>query len=234
MEIENIPVHVGIIMDGNRRWAKEKGKKTIEGHLAGANRIIDLATHIFNRGVKYLSIYAFSTENFNRSEEEVKYLMGLIVKFFTERAKELDEKNIKIIFSGRRKPLSDKIYKVIGDVQELTKNNTGGVLNICLNYGGRAEIVDAVKKLQEENIEITEENISKSLYQVLPDLDFVIRTSGEMRLSNFMLWQASYAEFYFPNTYFPDFNNEEFDRAILEFNKRNRRFGGVKHESKNS
>ena len=226
MEIENIPVHVGIIMDGNRRWAKEKGKKTIEGHLAGANRIIDLATHIFNRGVKYLSIYAFSTENFNRSEEEVSYLMGLIVKFFTERAKELDEKNIKIVFSGRRKPLSDKIYKVICDVQELTKNNTGGVLNICLNYGGRAEIVDAVKKLQEENIEITEENISKSLYQVLPDLDFVIRTSGEMRLSNFMLWQASYAEFYFPNTYFPDFDENEFDKALEEYNKRHRRFGG--------
>ena len=226
MEIDNIPVHVGIIMDGNRRWAKEKGKKTIEGHLAGANRIIDLASYVFGKGVKYLSIYAFSTENFSRSEEEVSYLMGLIVKFFTERAKELDEKNMKIIFSGRKEPLSDKIYKVILDVQELTKNNTGGVLNICLNYGGRAEIVDAVNKMNNEGIEINEENISKYLYQDLPDLDFVIRTSGEMRLSNFMLWQASYAEFYFPSTYFPDFDEKEFDKALEEYNNRHRRFGG--------
>ena len=226
MEIENIPVHVGIIMDGNRRWAKEKGKKTIEGHLAGANRIINLASYIFSRGVKYLSIYAFSTENFSRSKEEVSYLMGLIVKFFTERAKELDERNIKILFSGRKEPLTDKIYKIICDVQNPTKNNTGGVLNICLNYGGRAEIVDAVNKLNENNLEINEDNISKSLYQDLPDLDYVIRTSGEMRLSNFMLWQASYAEFYFPNTYFPDFDEKEFDKALEEYNRRNRRFGG--------
>lgn len=226
MEVNNIPMHVGIIMDGNRRWAKEKGKKSIEGHLAGANRIIDLASHVFNRGVKYLSIYAFSTENFNRSEEEVKYLMGLIVKFFTERAKELDEKNMKIVFSGRRKPLSNKIYKVIQKVQDMTKNNTGGVLNICLNYGGRAEIVDAVSKIISEGKEITEESVSAHLYQDLPDLDFVIRTSGEMRLSNFMLWQASYAEFYFPSVYFPDFDNNEFDKALEEYNKRHRRFGG--------
>ncbi len=226
MNIENVPTHVGIIMDGNRRWAKEKGKKTIEGHLAGANRIINLASYIFSTGVKYLSLYAFSTENFNRSEEEVKYLMGLIVKFFTERVKELDEKNIKILFSGRKEPLSDKIYKVICDVQEMTKNNTGGVLNICLNYGGRSEIIDAVNKIINSGETIDEEAISKNMYQDLPDLDFVIRTSGEMRLSNFMLWQASYAEFYFPETYFPDFDEKEFDKALDEYSKRHRRFGG--------
>lgn len=226
MKIDNIPTHVGIIMDGNRRWAKEKGKKTIEGHLAGANRIIDLSSHIFSTGVKYLSIYAFSTENFSRTEEEVSYLMNLIVKFFTERIKELDERNIKVVFSGRKEPLSDKIYKILGDVQELTKNNTGGVLNVCLNYGGRSEIIDAANKLVNEHKEITEENFRKALYQDLPDLDFVIRTSGEMRLSNFMLWQASYAEFYFPKTYFPDFDNDEFDKALEEYNNRHRRFGG--------
>ncbi len=226
MEIEKIPNHVGIIMDGNRRWAKEKGKKTIEGHLAGANRIIDLASYVFSKGVKYLSIYAFSTENFNRSNEEVSYLMGLIVKFFTERAEELDEKNMKIIFSGRKEPLSNRIYKVIQNVQKMTKDNTGGILNICLNYGGRAEIVDAAKKIVAEGKELNEENFSKSLYQDLPDLDFVIRTSGEMRLSNFMLWQSSYAEFYFPSTYFPDFDNAEFDKALEEYNNRHRRFGG--------
>ena len=226
MNNDNIPIHIGIIMDGNRRWAKEKGKRTIEGHLAGANRIIDLASYIFSKGVKYLSIYAFSTENFSRSEEEVKYLMNLIVKFFTERAKELDEKNMKIVFSGRKEPLSDKIYNVIQKVQDMTKNNTGGVLNICLNYGGRTEIVDAVNKIANEGKKITEEEISKNLYQELPDLDFVIRTSGEMRLSNFMLWQASYAEFYFPSTYFPDFDEKEFDKALEEYKNRHRRIGG--------
>ena len=226
MESKNIPNHVGIIMDGNRRWAKEHGKKTIEGHLAGANRIIDLSTHIFNRGVKYLSIYAFSTENFKRSEEEVNFLMSLVIKFFTERAKELHERNMKIIFSGRREPLSDKVYDVILKVQELTKNNTGGVLNICLNYGGRAEIVDAVDNLIKDGKEITEENIGKYLYQDLPDLDFIIRTSGEMRLSNFMLWRSTYAELYFPKIYFPDFDEEEFDKALEVYDKRNRRFGG--------
>ena len=226
MSIDNIPNHVGIIMDGNRRWAKEKNKRTIEGHLAGANRIMDLAKYIFKKGVKFLSIYAFSTENFNRSEEEVKYLMGLIIKFFNERVKELDENNIKIIFSGRKEPLSDKVYNTILKVTEMTKNNTGGVLNVCLNYGSRAEIIDAINYIKENNIEVTEDNFNKYLYQELPDLDFVIRTSGEERLSNFMLWQASYAEFYFPNTYFPDFDNDEFDKALEEYNNRHRRFGG--------
>ena len=224
MEIIN-PTHVGIIMDGNRRWAKEKNKKTIEGHLAGANRIIDLAKYIFSKNIKYLSIYAFSTENFSRSEEEVSYLMNLILKFFNKRAKELDENNIKVVFSGRKEPLSDKIYSTLLKVQEMTKNNTGGVLNVCLNYGARSEIIDAINKANNEGITLTEENMHKYLYQDLPDLDFVIRTSGEMRISNFMLWQSSYAEFYFPKVYFPDFDNNEFDKALDEYNKRNRRFG---------
>jgi len=221
-----IPVHVGIIMDGNRRWAKEHNKKSIDGHLAGANRIISLSKYIFSNGIKYLSIYAFSTENFNRSEEEVSYLMSLIIKFFTERIKELHESNIKVIFSGRREPLSDKVYNTILKVVDMTKNNTGGVLNVCLNYGSRSEIIDAINKIKEDNIIINEENFSHYLYQDLPDLDLVIRTSGEMRLSNFMLWQASYAEFYFPKVYFPDFDNNEFDKALDEYNNRHRRFGG--------
>ena len=221
-----IPNHLGIIMDGNRRWAREKNKKTIEGHLAGANRILSLAKYIFNRGVNYLSIYAFSTENFNRSEEEVSYLMNLIVKFFNERAEELNENNIKIIVSGKRDHFSSKVLKCIDDVCKMTENNTGGVLNVCLNYGGRAEIIDAIKKIRETNEEITEENFGKFLYQDLPDLDFVIRTSGEERISNFMLWQISYAEFYFPSVYFPDFDEEEFEKALLVYNKRDRRFGG--------
>ena len=221
-----VPNHVGIIMDGNRRWAKEKNKKTIEGHLAGANRIISLAKYIFDKGVKYLSIYAFSTENFNRSAEEVSYLMGLIIKFFNERVNELHDYNIKIVVSGLRDNLSKDVLKCIDNVVELTKNNTDGVLNVCLNYGGRREIVDAVNKIKEANITVTEDNFGKYLYNDLPDLDFVIRTSGEERISNFMLWQISYAEFYFPKVYFPDFDEKEFDKALEIYNNRNRRFGG--------
>ena len=218
--------HIGIIMDGKRRWAKEKNKKTIEGHLAGANRIISLAKYIFDKGVKYLSIYAFSTENFNRSAEEVSYLMGLIIKFFNERVNELHDYNIKIVVSGLRDNLSKDVLKCIDNVVELTKNNTDGVLNVCLNYGGRREIVDAVNKIKEANVSITEETFGKYLYNDLPDLDYVIRTSGEERISNFMLWQISYAEFYFPKVYFPDFDEKEFDKALEIYNNRNRRFGG--------
>lgn len=221
-----VPNHVGIIMDGNRRWAKEKNKKTIEGHLAGANRIISLAKYIFDKGIKYLSIYAFSTENFNRSAEEVSYLMGLIIKFFNERVNELHDYNIKIVVSGLRDNLSKEVLKCIDNVVDLTKDNTGGVLNVCLNYGGRREIVDAINKIKEANITVTEDNFGKYLYNDLPDLDFVIRTSGEERISNFMLWQISYAEFYFPKVYFPDFDEKEFDKALEIYNNRNRRFGG--------
>ena len=221
-----VPNHIGIIMDGNRRWAKEKKKKTIERHLAGANRIISLAKYIFDKGVKYLSIYAFSTENFNRSAEEVSYLMGLIIKFFNERVNELHDYNIKIVVSGLRDNLSKEVLKCIDNVVDLTKDNTGGVLNVCLNYGGRREIVDAVNKIKEANVNITEETFGKYLYNDLPDLDYVIRTSGEERISNFMLWQISYAEFYFPKVYFPDFDEKEFDKALEIYNNRNRRFGG--------
>lgn len=221
-----VPNHIGIIMDGNRRWTKEKKKKTIEGHLAGANRIISLAKYIFDKGVKYLSIYAFSTENFNRSAEEVSYLMGLIIKFFNERVNELHDYNIKIVVSGLRDNLSKEVLKCIDNVVDLTKDNTGGVLNVCLNYGGRREIVDAVNKIKEANVNITEETFGKYLYNDLPDLDYVIRTSGEERISNFMLWQISYAEFYFPKVYFPDFDEKEFDKALEIYNNRNRRFGG--------
>lgn len=221
-----VPNHIGIIMDGNRRWAKEKKKKTIEGHLAGANRIISLAKYIFDKGVKYLSIYAFSTENFNRSAEEVSYLMGLIIKFFNERVNELHDYNIKIVVSGLRDNLSKEVLKCIDNVVDLTKDSIGGVLNVCLNYGGRREIVDAVNKIKEANVNITEETFGKYLYNDLPDLDYVIRTSGEERISNFMLWQISYAEFYFPKVYFPDFDEKEFDKALEIYNNRNRRFGG--------
>ncbi|CCY79203.1 isoprenyl transferase [Mycoplasma sp. CAG:877] len=228
-----IPNHVGIIMDGNGRWAQKRGLARSLGHKAGADNLLSLCKHISKVGVKYLSLYAFSTENFKREAGEVNYLMNLFIELFNSKLKELSDNNVKVIFSGRREPLPEKVLKAMDEVVTYSENNTGLILNICINYGGRAEIVDMTKKLCElyKDNEITLEDIdydlvNKNLYHELPDVDLVIRTSGELRISNFMLYQSSYAEYYFPETLFPDFNEEEFDKAILEFNKRNRRFGG--------
>ena len=228
-----IPNHVGIIMDGNGRWAQKRGLARSLGHKAGADNLLSLCKHISKVGVKYLSLYAFSTENFKREAGEVNYLMNLFIELFNSKLKELSDNNVKVIFSGRREPLPEKVLKAMDEVVTYSENNTGLILNICINYGGRAEIVDMTKKLCElyKDNEITLEDIdydlvNKNLYHKLPDVDLVIRTSGELRISNFMLYQSSYAEYYFPETLFPDFNEEEFDKAILEFNKRNRRFGG--------
>lgn len=230
-----MPNHIGIIMDGNGRWAKERGMIRSMGHKKAIDTIKELCIHMSEVGLKYCSVYAFSTENFKREASEVNFLMDLFTSMFEKGISFFNERNIKVIFSGKKEPLPEKVLDAMDKIVENTKNNTGLVFNICINYGSHSEIVDTTKKLCEMykngNIElddINEELISKNLYQDLPPLDFVIRTSGELRLSNFMMWQASYAEFYFPKTYFPDFNSEEFDKAILEFNKRNRRFGGVK------
>ena len=230
-----IPNHVGIIMDGNGRWAVERGKTRTYGHKTAVSTLKDLCVHMVDVGVKYASLYAFSTENFKRDIKEVDFFFFLFIATFNKEFEFLKKKKVRIVFSGRRKPLPEKVLKAMDKLVDETKDNKALVLNICLNYGSHAEIVDTTKKLCElykdgkiELDDIDEELISKNLYQDLPPLDFVIRTSGELRLSNFMMYQASYAEFYFPKVYFPDFNNEEFDKAILEFNKRNRRFGGVK------
>lgn len=230
-----IPNHIGIIMDGNGRWAKEKGMVRTMGHKKAIETLRELCVHMADVGVKYCSLYAFSTENFKRDESEVEFLMNLFIMAFQKEMEFLKKMKVKVLFSGRRKPLPDKVLEVMDEIVEETKDNKALVLNICLNYGSHAEIVDTAKKICELYKsgkilldEIDEDFISKNLYQDLPPLDFVIRTSGEQRLSNFMMYQASYAEFYFPKTYFPDFNSDEFDKAILEFNKRNRRFGGIK------
>jgi len=230
-----IPNHVGIIMDGNGRWAQERGMVRTMGHKNAIKTLKELCLHMADVGVKYASLYAFSTENFKREKSEVDFLMDLFISSFTKEFKFLIEKNVRVVFSGRREPLPEKVLEAMDKIQEDTKNNKDLVLNICLNYGSHAEMVDTTKKICEmykegkiELDDINEEFIQKNLYQDLPPLDFVIRTSGELRLSNFMMYQASYAEFYFPQVYFPDFTVEEFDKAILEFNKRNRRFGGVK------
>lgn len=229
-----IPNHVAIILDGNGRWAKERGFPRSMGHDAGFTNLKNLSKYILSKGVKVLSVYAFSTENFKRSKEEVDYLMNIFTTKFKSSIKDFNKENIKVVFSGRDEPLEDKVLSAMRELEEATKNNTKGILNICLNYGGRCELVDTCKKISNMvlnnnlNIDdIDEEFISKNLYNNLPDVDLMIRTSGELRLSNFMLWQNSYAEFYFPKTYFPDFNEEEFDKAIIEYTKRDRRFGNI-------
>ncbi len=236
-----IPVHVGIIMDGNGRWAQERGMVRTMGHKSAINTLKELCAHMAEVGVKYCSLYAFSTENFKRDKKEVKFLMNLFVSSFKKEYIKLKERGVRIVFSGRREPLPQEVLDIIDQITEETKVNSDLVLNVCLNYGSHAETVDMVKKICEQYKkgdisldDIDEEFIQRNMYQDLPPLDFVIRTSGELRLSNFMLYQASYAEFYFPQVYFPDFNSEEFDKAILEFNKRKRRFGGVENETKNS
>ncbi|MGM9834206.1 MAG: polyprenyl diphosphate synthase [Bacilli bacterium] len=228
-----IPNHVAIILDGNRRWAKQNGLSRLEGHKKGFENIRKMTTYIFNKGVKFLSVFAFSTENFNRSVEEVNYLMNMFVGEFKKEYKKLHKENIKVIFSGRRDNLKKNVIEAMDTIVELTRNNTGGVYNICLNYGGHAEIIDATKKIAEDVVnnkisinEIDEELYSKYIYQPLPPIDLLIRTSGEYRISNFMLWQLAYAEFYFTNIAWPAFNEDEFDKAIEEFNKRERRYGG--------
>ena len=230
-----LPIHIGIIMDGNGRWAQERGMIRTKGHKHAVSTLKDLCVHMADRGIKYVSLYAFSTENFKRDIKEVEYLMNLFINTFNKEFGFLKEKKCRVVFSGRKEPLPESVLAAMDKIMEETKINDQLVLNICLNYGSHAEIVDMTKKLCElyknDKIsldDITEDYIQQNMYQDLPPLDFVIRTSGELRLSNFMMYQASYAEFYFPKVYFPDFNNDEFDKAILEFNKRNRRFGGVK------
>lgn len=232
MENLKIPYHVGIILDGNGRWATERGLKRSEGHKAGFETLKILSKHVFTRGVKVLSVFAFSTENFNRTKDEVDYLMNLFLKGFKSSIKEFNKNNIKVVFSGRKEPLSDKVYESMKSLEKETLNNTGGILNICLNYGGQTEIVDTTKKLINDVLDgklktedITPEIFMKNLYNDLPPIDFLIRTSGEIRVSNFMLFSLAYAEMYFPHTYFPDFKEDEFDKALEEYTKRDRRFG---------
>ena len=234
-----IPNHLGIIVDGNGRWAKLHGKIRSLGHKAGFERLESIVKYAASKGIKYLSLFVFSTENFKRSKEEVDYLMNLFNNKLKKMVKKFNKENIKVVFSGRRYPLEDRVYSAMEEMTNLTKDNTGMLVNFCLNYGGHAEIIDATKKIAEDvlngkiNIdEINDEMFNHYLYQDLPNMDFLIRTSGEVRVSNFMLWQMAYAEMYFPSTYFPDFDINCFDEAILAYNKRDRRFGSINYDKK--
>lgn len=221
--------HLAIILDGNRRWARERGLPTFEGHRVGYERIKDVSRWCLERNIKILTVYAFSTENWNRSKEEVKYLMTLMNKAFSEELEELNKLGFKINIIGSRDRISKTIKKNIEKIENETKNNKKAILNICFNYGGRLEIVEAVKKIVEEGIEvekINEELIGKYIwFKGQPEPDLIVRTSGEKRLSGFLTWTSVYSELYFPRCYWPDFDEKELDKAIKEFNKRNRRFG---------
>ena len=231
----NIPTHVAIIMDGNGRWATRQGKKRTEGHYAGYQRLKKTALYILDKGVRYLSVFAFSTENFKRSEEEVNYLMDLFVKAFKSDKKFFIKNNIKVVFSGKKYPLNDKVLAAMKEMEDETSKCTKGVFNFCLNYGGQSEIVDASKKIaldyKENKISLDDINVEtfyKYLYNDLPPVDLMIRTSGEIRISNFMLYSISYAELYFTSTCFPDFDEKEFDKALEDYQNRNITKGGLK------
>lgn len=230
-----IPSHVAIIVDGNGRWALEHGHNRSYGHKAGSDNLEKISLYAFKKGVKYLSLYVLSCDNLKRSKEEIDFLFNLFITTFRNKKKVYMKENIKVVISGIEENLPKKVIETLHDLADSTKNNTGGVLNLCLNYSARREILDAFKKVRELNLEeIKPNDLSKYMYNDLPDIDFLIRTSGEMRLSDFMLFQASYAELYFPKTYFPDFNENEFDKALEEYQKRDRRFGGIVYENKNN
>ena len=230
----NLPVHIAIIMDGNRRWAKQKNLEIKLGHKKGADNLENIAKYCNKIGVKYLTVYAFSTENWKRTKEEVGALMLLLQNYLDIFAKTADSENIRIKMIGNREGLSEGLLKKIDNTIETTKNNTGLTLNIAFNYGGRDEIVNAVKniasKVKDGNINIEDINenlISDNLYtKDIPDPDLMIRTSGEIRTSGFLPWQLVYTEFYFTNKLWPDFSTEDLDDAILEYSKRTRKFGG--------
>lgn len=230
----NIPQHIAIIMDGNRRWAKERNISVPEGHKRGAETLENIAKYCNKIGIKYLTAYAFSTENWKRAKDEVGALMNLLRAYLDRFSKKADVDNIRIKVLGDIEILEDGLKKSIRKAVEKTKNNTGLTLNIALNYGGRAEIVQAVKKIAKSVKEgslnpedINEDIVSSNLYTAgEPDPDLLIRTSGEIRTSNFLPWQIVYSEFYFVQKYWPDFNEQDIDEAIKVYQKRNRKFGG--------
>ncbi len=233
MENENLPKHIAIIMDGNRRWAKNKGLPVSYGHKEGAKTLEKIVRYANNIGIKHITVYAFSTENWKRTEEEVSTLMNLFQSYLDDYSKRADSENIKVKILGSQQGLSEKMKKSIEKCMERTKNNTGITFNIALNYGGRDEIVNAVKNIanqvKEDKIkieDINEQYISDNLYtKNQPDPDLLIRTSGEVRLSNFLPWQLVYTEFLFIEKNWPEFSEEDLDEAIEKYKNRNRKFG---------
>ena len=227
---DNLPKHIGYIVDGNRRWAKQHGLPTYEGHLAGYNAIQDVATATFDAGVQYMSAYVFSTENWKRSEGEVKRLMGLVLKLVSADLHIFNDRNIKLRILGTREGLNDKLLEAIDKAEAETAGNTAGTLGLCFNYGGQLELVDAVKEIVRKGValeDITAETIAEHLYAPdIPACDLIVRTSGEHRLSNFMLWRSAYSEFLFLDKNWPDMTKQDVVDILEEYKRRGRRFGG--------
>ena len=240
IDVQNLPKHIAIIMDGNRRWAKNNGLSTKEGHKAGSKNLENIAKFCNKLGIKYLTVYAFSTENWKRSKAEVSALMLILKANLDAMLRRMDLENIKIRVIGEKENIPEEIKPRIEKLVEKTKNNTGLTLNIAFNYGGRAEIVHATKEIAQKvkngelKVEdITEETISNNIYTAgQPDPDLMIRTSRELRTSNFLPWQLTYTEFYFPDKHWPEFLEEDLIEAIKVYQHRNRRFGGRPDEKK--
>ncbi len=235
LDPNNIPQHIGIIMDGNGRWAKSKGLPRSAGHRAGAETLKKIVKYCNKIGVKCVTAYAFSTENWNRPRAEVDTLMELLYNYLQQVEEQFGGTNVILKVIGDRSALSDKINAAIDHAEEYTSKNTGLVLNVALNYGGRAEITEAAKALADKIAkgkrtlrDVSEQDLNELMYtRGLPEVDLIIRPSGEYRLSNFLLWQAAYAEFWFSNINWPDFSEKDMYQAILDYQKRNRRFGKI-------
>lgn len=235
MDFDALPRHVAIIMDGNGRWAKQRGLSRTAGHAAGAETFRTIATYAKEIGLEYLTVYAFSTENWKRPASEVEAIMGLLKKYLLEAIDQMERDRVKMAFFGDLTPLTPELQALCQRTREISTHYEGCQVNICLNYGGRDEITRAVRALAAECVRegrdpdsITEEDISNRLYSAgVPDPDLIIRPSGEIRTSNFLLWQSAYSEYYFTDVLWPDFTKEELLKAISAYQKRSRRFGGV-------
>ncbi|OGZ18032.1 MAG: di-trans,poly-cis-decaprenylcistransferase [Candidatus Nealsonbacteria bacterium RBG_13_37_56] len=230
MPITKIPNHLGIIIDGNRRWAKEKGLSSFHGHKKGLDNVEKIMDYCVKKGVKILTLYVFSVENWNRSKKEINYLMRLFVNNLTKKnIKKFNDKGIRFQTIGQKEKLPKLLQEKIKEIEKATKNNKKSILNLAISYGGRPEIIQAIKNIIKKKIpinKINEEIINQNLWTVgLAYPDFIIRTGGEIRLSNFLTWQSAYSELYFTKKYWPEFTEKDLDKALEEYNKRERRFG---------
>lgn len=232
LQKENLPKHIAFIMDGNRRWAREKGLSPLKGHLVGEERIEPLIDYAIKIGIPYLTFWAFSTENWNRNKKEVQFLLNLFRENLSKRVDKYHQKNVRLNIIGNLLDFPQDIQKRVKEWMEKTKNNTKITVNVALSYGGRDEIISAINKWhesvkrQEQSVKLIKEEFEKYLDTAgQPDPDLMIRTGGEIRLSGFLMWQLEYSELYFTNTLWPDFTPEEFTKALIEYQKRQRRFG---------
>ena len=229
VDMSRLPRHIAIIMDGNGRWAKKRGLPRTAGHKAGAETFRDIATYCRELGVEYLTVYAFSTENWKRPKDEVDTIMELLEQYLQEAINTMERDHIRLKIWGDTAALSPKLQQMVAQTNAISTHYEGFQANICLNYGGRSEILRAARLCAEAGEEWTEESFGKYLWSAgIPDPELIIRPSGELRLSNFLLWQCAYSEFYFCDTLWPDFDRAALDRAIIDYQGRDRRFGGIK------